>query len=126
MLPSAAPYDKTGSPAYLVEISRFICNTRFEDLPSPVVERCKRLIADCFAIITAALISGAIVERKRFGAYLIFVALWTLAEYLRADSMSKLVRGMGADNQLPMRLSAYVLATRLDQTWIGMVASWTR
>jgi Amt family ammonium transporter len=34
-----------------------------------------------FAIITAALISGAIVERKRFGAYLIFVALWTLAVY---------------------------------------------
>jgi Amt family ammonium transporter len=34
-----------------------------------------------FAIITAALISGAIVERKRFGAYLIFVALWTLGVY---------------------------------------------
>jgi exonuclease SbcC len=29
--------------------------------------------------------------------------------------MSKLVRGMGGDNQLQMRLSAYVLATRLDQ-----------
>jgi exonuclease SbcC len=37
------------------------------------------------------------------------------AEYLRADSMAKLVRGMGGDNQLQMRLSAYVLATRLDQ-----------
>jgi exonuclease SbcC len=36
-------------------------------------------------------------------------------EHLRADSMSKLVRGMGVDNQLQMRLSAYVLATRLDQ-----------
>jgi Amt family ammonium transporter len=34
-----------------------------------------------FAIITAALISGAIVERKRFGPYLIFVALWTLIVY---------------------------------------------
>ena len=29
--------------------------------------------------------------------------------------MSQLVRGMGHDNQLQMRLSAYVLATRLDQ-----------
>ena len=29
--------------------------------------------------------------------------------------MSRLVRGMGHDNQLQMRLSAYVLATRLDQ-----------
>ena len=34
-----------------------------------------------FAIITAALISGAIVERKRFGPYLIFVALWTVVVY---------------------------------------------
>jgi exonuclease SbcC len=38
-----------------------------------------------------------------------------LTEHLRAESMSKLVRGMGGDNQLQMRLSAYVLATRLDQ-----------
>ncbi len=45
------------------------------------------------------------------------LAAWrpVLTEFLRADSMSKLVRGMGADNQLQMRLSAYVLATRLDQ-----------
>ena len=34
-----------------------------------------------FAIITAALISGAIVERKRFGPYLIFIALWTVVVY---------------------------------------------
>ena len=36
-------------------------------------------------------------------------------ESLRAEAISKLVRGMGRDNQLQMRLSAYVLATRLDQ-----------
>ncbi len=34
-----------------------------------------------FAIITAALISGAIVERMRFGAYLIFIVLWVLGVY---------------------------------------------
>jgi Amt family ammonium transporter len=34
-----------------------------------------------FAIITAALISGAIVERMRFGPYLAFVTLWTLLVY---------------------------------------------
>jgi Amt family ammonium transporter len=34
-----------------------------------------------FAIITAALISGAVVERMRFGAYLLFIALWTLGVY---------------------------------------------
>ncbi len=36
-------------------------------------------------------------------------------ESLRAESISRLVRGMGHDNELQMRLSAYVLATRLDQ-----------
>ncbi|MCM8747907.1 ammonium transporter [Thermomicrobiaceae bacterium CFH 74404] len=34
-----------------------------------------------FAIITAALISGAIVERMRFGSYLAFLALWGLLIY---------------------------------------------
>ena len=34
-----------------------------------------------FAIITAALISGAIVERMRFSAYLAFICLWVLAVY---------------------------------------------
>ncbi len=34
-----------------------------------------------FAIITAALISGAIVERMRFGAYLTFIAVWGVLVY---------------------------------------------
>lgn len=34
-----------------------------------------------FAIITAALISGAIVERMRFGPYLAFISLWALFVY---------------------------------------------
>ena len=34
-----------------------------------------------FAIITAALISGAIVERMRFPAYVLFICLWTLVVY---------------------------------------------
>ena len=36
-------------------------------------------------------------------------------EHATADDMATLVRGMGTDNQLQMRLSSYVLATRLDQ-----------
>jgi exonuclease SbcC len=36
-------------------------------------------------------------------------------KWLRAESMSRLVRGTGQDNHLQMRLSSYVLATRLDQ-----------
>src|SRR5687767_2532982 len=34
-----------------------------------------------FAIITAALISGAIVERMRFSAYVAFISLWALFVY---------------------------------------------
>ncbi|HEY7411202.1 MAG TPA: ammonium transporter [Vicinamibacteria bacterium] len=34
-----------------------------------------------FAVITAALISGAIVERMRFGPYLAFLTLWSLVVY---------------------------------------------
>ena len=34
-----------------------------------------------FCIITAALISGAIVERMRFSAYLAFICLWSLVVY---------------------------------------------
>ncbi len=34
-----------------------------------------------FCIITAALISGAIVERMRFSAYVTFIALWSLVVY---------------------------------------------
>jgi ammonium transporter, Amt family len=34
-----------------------------------------------FAIITAALISGAVVERMRFGPYLVFITAWSLLVY---------------------------------------------
>src|SRR5262245_29189264 len=34
-----------------------------------------------FCIITAALISGAIVERMRFSAYVTFIALWSVIVY---------------------------------------------
>jgi Amt family ammonium transporter len=34
-----------------------------------------------FAIITAALISGAVVERMRFGPYMLFIALWATLIY---------------------------------------------
>ncbi|MCX5662632.1 MAG: ammonium transporter [Planctomycetota bacterium] len=34
-----------------------------------------------FAIITAALISGAIIERMRFGAYVAFITLWSIVVY---------------------------------------------
>jgi 2-methylcitrate dehydratase PrpD len=53
MLPSARNDALRTPPQYLIDIARFVCTTRFEDLPPAVVDRAKRLIADCFAIITA-------------------------------------------------------------------------
>ncbi|WP_425264109.1 ammonium transporter, partial [Streptomyces silaceus] len=35
-----------------------------------------------FAIITAALISGAVADRTRFGAWVVFVPVWTLLVYV--------------------------------------------
>src|SRR5215216_4789467 len=37
-----------------------------------------------FCIITAALISGAVVERMKFGPYMAFIALWTVVVYAPA------------------------------------------
>jgi ammonium transporter, Amt family len=34
-----------------------------------------------FCIITAALVTGAVVERMRFGAFLVFIALWSVLVY---------------------------------------------
>lgn len=45
-----------------------------------------------FAIITAALISGAVVERMRFSAYMLFIALWSVFIYA---PMAKWVWGGG-------------------------------
>ncbi len=42
---------------------------------------CSCAIQGTFAIITAALISGAIVERMRFSAYVVFITLWALVVY---------------------------------------------
>jgi 2-methylcitrate dehydratase PrpD len=54
MLPTAGhTSDKAKPPEYLLEIVRFLRSTRFEDLPPAVVDRCKRLVADTFAVVTA-------------------------------------------------------------------------
>lgn len=45
-----------------------------------------------FAIITPALISGAIVDRMKFSAYVIFIALWSLIAY---SPMAHMVWGEG-------------------------------
>ena len=53
MLPSATRSAQDSPPDYLQKVVRFVCTTSFEELPPAVVARCKQLIADCFAIVTA-------------------------------------------------------------------------
>jgi ammonium transporter, Amt family len=51
-----------------------------------------------FAIITAALISGAVVERINFRAYMIFISIWSIVVYA---PMAKWVWGGGIFEHLP-------------------------
>jgi ammonium transporter, Amt family len=51
-----------------------------------------------FAIITAALISGAVVERINFRAYMIFISIWSIVVYA---PMAKWVWGGGFFEHLP-------------------------
>lgn len=51
-----------------------------------------------FAIITAALISGAVVERINFRAYMIFITIWSIVVYA---PMAKWVWGGGLFEHLP-------------------------
>jgi ammonium transporter, Amt family len=51
-----------------------------------------------FAIITAALISGAVVERMNFKAYMIFITIWSIIVYA---PMAKWVWGGGLFDKLP-------------------------
>ena len=50
-----------------------------------------------FAIITAALISGAVVERMRFPAYMLFITIWSVVVY---SPMAKWVWGDGFLEQM--------------------------
>src|SRR5918996_617891 len=50
-------------------------------VPIPIPRVLYRAYQGTFCIITAALISGAIVERMRFPAYLTFISLWSVVVY---------------------------------------------
>ena len=45
-----------------------------------------------FAIITAALISGAIADRAKFGAWIVFAVLWAIARLLPGRALGLLLR----------------------------------
>lgn len=73
-----------------------------------------RRAADRAVSETSARHTGVVELRARLHTAL---AAWepVAGQHAEAESLARLVRGTGPDNHLQMRLSAYVLATRLDQ-----------
>jgi 2-methylcitrate dehydratase PrpD len=55
MIPTANRYDNAEPPQYLVELARFACHTRYEDLPVAALARCKIVLADCVAVVAAGM-----------------------------------------------------------------------
>ena len=66
---------------YLGDLSRLFLNGVGLEAQGTIPHYLFMAYQGTFCIITAALISGAIVERMRFSAYLLFIACWTLLVY---------------------------------------------
>jgi Amt family ammonium transporter len=71
----------SGSGSWLGDLSFALLNGVGLDAKGSIPHALFMGFQGTFAIITAALISGAIVERMRFSAYVAFIALWALAVY---------------------------------------------
>lgn len=63
----------------LLGLNGVLANEVFPSTKVPVLVHC--MYQGMFAIITPALISGAVAERIRFGPYCLFIALWSLVVY---------------------------------------------
>jgi ammonium transporter, Amt family len=66
---------------WIGDTSRFFLRTVNLDPQGTIPHALFMSYQGTFAIITAALISGAIVERMRFPAYVVFISLWALVVY---------------------------------------------
>lgn len=69
-----------GTP-WIGGISRFALRGVGFDLQGTIPQLLFMAYQGTFAIITAALVSGAIVERARFAPYLVFITVWSLVVY---------------------------------------------
>lgn len=65
-----------GSMKYL-----FFGGTIMSDIHGTIPESVFAMFQGMFAIITVALVSGAIVERMKFSAFIIFISVWSLIVY---------------------------------------------
>src|SRR4051795_838848 len=60
----------------------FLSGVGFEPRAGPAIPHLLFFAFEAtFCIITAALISGAVVERMRYGTFLVFMMLWTIVVY---------------------------------------------
>jgi Amt family ammonium transporter len=79
-----------------------------------------------FAIITPALISGAVAERMRFGAYLLFMSLWILVVYC---PLAHMVWGNGGlfnwalGGQIPVMDFAGGIVVHISSGFAALVAA---
>src|SRR5215216_3407737 len=75
----------TAGNNWIGDLSNVFLNGVGLDVRDPMVARIPHLLymafQGTFCIITAALISGAIVERMRFSAYMLFITLWAIVVY---------------------------------------------
>ena len=55
MQPTANRSHNTAPPAYLVELARFACDTRYRDVPADALARCKTVLADYIAVAAAGM-----------------------------------------------------------------------
>ncbi|ABB15992.1 ammonium transporter [Carboxydothermus hydrogenoformans] len=73
-----------------------------------------------FAIITAAIISGSVVERMSFAAWILFIALWTTLVY---DPLAHMVWGGGMLFKLPTLDFAGGTVVHISSGISGLVAA---
>ena len=72
-----------------------------------------------FAIITVALISGAVADRLQFGAWLVFAGLWATLVYFPGRALGVRLRRRQAGDSSPRRLDRQQTARDRLRRWHG-------
>lgn len=70
-----------GGNAFIGGTKYFFFNNVLTDMHGNIPEAVFAMFQGMFAIITCALLSGSIVERVKFSAFIVFIAVWSLVVY---------------------------------------------
>jgi ammonium transporter len=90
----ASQYGLIGWTPDFLGLQGVLSNQVFPETKIPIFVHC--MYQGMFAIITPALISGAVAERVRFGPYCLFILLWATLVY---DPLAHWVWAVGADGK---------------------------